>query len=302
MKRTNGYGSLLGAGALGGAAIVLGVATLSAISGDTVSTEAPVVPATGVASAEISTGPTVGALTALPIEGSASVQWEDVQLATELAPFEEDRVWTGARYQLPGEQVVFQTVEAPPQRELEPPPAFEVLGTATSGGSGLAVIRIGAGTPMLVATGQRIEGYEVASIDGGRVTMRNAERSLSLNVASASPTGPAVERNTRQGQTRNQGNGGNRGNANAARPAGTAPARTVRVSGSAANAAELARTLPPGTTIEMNGNEVVVSGANGQQLIRMERPAGVAPAEGQAQFRWEAAGIQMQGQPPQRGR
>ncbi len=293
MKRSQGYGSLLGAGALGGAAIVLGVATLSAISGDTTGREAPGPSTAGTVPSEISADPSMRTLETLPVERSAPVQWEDVQLATELAPFEEDRFWTGERYRLPGEQVVFQPVEGPPQRELEPPPAFEVLGTATSGGSGLAVIRVGNGTPMLVATGQRIEGYEVASIDGGRVTMRNADRALSLSVASASPTGPVVERNTR-GQNRNQGNARNR----------DANSRTTPAQPTAPTAAVLERlgqTMGPGTRIQMNGNEVSITGPNGQ-LLRIERPVGAAPAEGQAQFRWEAAGIEMQPQAAPRGR
>src|SRR5690606_11776133 len=134
-------------------------------------------------------------------------------------------VWTGERYLLPGERVASQPVEAQPERELEPPPAFEVLGTASSGASGLAIIRVGNGTPQLVALGQRVEGYEVASIEGERVTMRNTERSLSLSVASASPTGPVNERNDRRGPTRNRDN--DRGNANDPRAVRNTGARAI---------------------------------------------------------------------------
>src|SRR5690606_25158069 len=141
-----------------GAAIVLGAAALSAISGDTVrnDTSAGMASETaGAAEANLEADPGAREFGAVVTN---AVQWEDVQLATDLAPFEDDRVWSGERYRLPGEAVATPQIEAAPTPELPPPPAFQVLGTAAATGGGLAVLRVGDGTPQLVTPGQRVEG------------------------------------------------------------------------------------------------------------------------------------------------
>lgn len=289
MKRSNGYGMMVGAGAFGGAAIALGIATFSAISGGSATAD---VPATGVADA----APRAAAdgsfdLLASPARPGATqaVQWEDLELATELAPFEENRVWTGERYRLPGENVVVQVEALQPQREVEPAPAFEVLGTAASAGSGLAVIRVGTGTPQLVSLGQRVEGYEVAAIDNGRVTLRNADRSLSLSVASAAPTGtPQAARNARPGQiARPQGNANARGNANGAArqgaapagPAGAAQANPAARGPAIQQLEQLGQMFGPGAQVQVNGNQVTITGPNGQQRMIFGAPGAGAPTE-----------------------
>lgn len=293
MKRSNGFGRLIAAGALGGAAIALGFATFTAMSGDTATVDSPAVPVTEAPTPDASER-SFDLLASPAPAASQPVQWEDVQLATELAPFEESRVWSGERYQLPGERVVVQTEPQQPQREPEPPPAFEVLGTAASGGTGLAVIRVGNGTPQLVSLGQRVEGYEVASIESGRVMMRNSDRSLSLSVASAAPNGPQSERNARQGPARPQGNNNNtnnnRGNANplAGRAQGARPAGQAG-GGTAANPAareqmvrqiqQLGQMMGAGAQVQVNGNQVIVSGPNGQQRMNFAIPGAPAPTE-----------------------
>lgn len=271
MKRANGSGTLLGAAALGGAAIVLGVVTLGAVRGGTASREAQVATPTDAPAEERPVNRTASSTrTAVP----EAVQWEEVQLATELAPFEEARIWTGERYRLPGDAVVVTAVEANPQGELAPPPAFEVLGTAASDGGGLAIIRVGTGTPRLAELGQRIEGYEVTSIEGGRVTMKNSDRSINLSVASASTTGSRAEENDREGQARNQGNPANREAGNAARRMGVAASNLMRL----VEQGQLSDVFGPGTRVNVNGSEVRVTGQNGESLLLDSRTLEGPPA------------------------
>ncbi len=112
------------------------------------------------------------------------------------APFDPARTPPAERYRMPGEQLSF--VDMPVvQREPEPAPAFQLLGTAASADGGVAIIRLESGTPQFVSAGQTVNGYRVASIDAGRVLMTNGERTISLAVASASPTPQRPQQNGR---------------------------------------------------------------------------------------------------------
>jgi hypothetical protein len=178
MKPARNAGMLLGTVAVGAATVLLGVALTRALVSSPVE-DAPVVPAAGEPLAAEPTRPEV-----VP---TPLVTAEHVQLAAEMAPFEPDRQGDGQRYRLPGERIEVVR-ERPPEREPEPAPDFEVLGTAASATGGVVVIRVEDGTPQLLTLGDQLEGYRVSSIESGRVAMTNEDRTLSLLVPSPSPT------------------------------------------------------------------------------------------------------------------
>jgi hypothetical protein len=209
----------------------------------------------------------------------------ELEHAAELAPFDPEREAPGGRYQLPGERV--EVVVAPPPREeerREPPPApeFQVLGTATGSDGALAVIRLENGTPRFLSVGQEMEGYRLTAVDRGRVTMSNAERTVQLSIASASPTGPATRGRQGQAQARQgQGNITGRvgGAAQGGRAGGAAPARATPAQTQAqAVQAELMiqqlqqRMQAAGAQgqiqVQTDGNRVIVTTPNGQRVIQ----------------------------------
>ncbi|MEX1258848.1 MAG: hypothetical protein WEG36_14635 [Gemmatimonadota bacterium] len=207
MRRQAGVGAWIGGGALIVGVLVFGVALGRAMA----SGPAPAEPAV---SPPASDGPTEGYAAANPegawraSEGAMAdvgrasnssrepVSPEVLRLAVERAPFDEDREPPSRRYVLPGtEQPVFEM----PRIELPPPPEFSLLGAVATERGGWAVIRVGDETPRMVATGDMIEGYTVASIEGDAAVMAGMGRTLQvqLNEPSATVAAPQRGRNNR---------------------------------------------------------------------------------------------------------
>jgi hypothetical protein len=115
----------------------------------------------------------------------APVSPEVLRLAVERAPFEEDREPPSRRYVIPGtEQPVFEM----PRIELPPPPEFSLLGAVSTGQGGWAVIRVGDETPRMVAAGDVVEGYTVASIEPDAAVMAGMGRTLEVQLNEPSAT------------------------------------------------------------------------------------------------------------------
>lgn len=115
---------------------------------------------------------------------------EVLRLAVERAPFEPDRQAPAQRYRMPGDRV--EATPSPPP-ELPPAPDLRLLATVAGPDGGVAVLRVGDGTPRVVALGEQFVGYQVASIGSGEAMMSGQGRQLNLMVAGPAPAGPAVE-------------------------------------------------------------------------------------------------------------
>jgi hypothetical protein len=191
-----------------------------------------------------------------------------------LAPFDPEREPPTGRYSLPGEEIAVEEIEEEPRRELPPPPAFQVLGTGAATEGAIAVIRIENGTPRILRVGDDFNGYRVASIDRGRVTMASPERSLSLMVSQASPTGPQPVQEGRRQQGRqgnNNGNNNNGNNAEARRALEAAAARLQAGGMTPAARQELMRRVQElqmsgGPVNFVAGDRVITTGPGGQQV------------------------------------
>lgn len=115
---------------------------------------------------------------------------EVLRLAVERAPFEPDRQAPAQRYRMPGDRI--EDAPSPPP-ELPPAPDFRLLATVAGPDGGVAVLRVGDGTPRVLALGEQFVGYQVASIGSGEAMMSGQGRQLNLRVAGPAPAGAAVE-------------------------------------------------------------------------------------------------------------
>ena len=177
MVRINQTGTMVGAVALAAAGIVFGAAVTRATIW---------APGGNVADAAEPTA-TEGAAEAQPAPGGA-IAGEVIQLAAERAPFEPDRRPPRERYLLPDERVVDEPREEP-DREPPPVPPFRVLGTIGGPDGGVVVIEAEGDSPKVYATGDRLLGYQVKSVQGDAVVVSTQGWDMTLAVESAESSG-----------------------------------------------------------------------------------------------------------------
>ena len=277
MRRQAGVGTWIGGGALIVGVLVFGVALGRAMASGPAPAEPVVVP-------PAADGPTEGYAAADP-EGAwsgnegamtdvgrasnstrAPVSPEVLRLAVDRAPFEEDREPPSRRYVLPGtEQPVFEM----PRIELPPPPAFSLLGAVATERGGWAVIRVGDETPRMVATGDMIEGYTVASIEGDAAVMAGMGRTLQVQLNEPSATVAAP-------QPRGRNNRNNQDDEDDARAAAAreAQARLQQLGGALggnlpAAALQMMERLQAGggiANVEVRDGQIFIRGQGGEQV------------------------------------
>lgn len=126
---------------------------------------------------------------------------EELMLTADQDPFSPDRQRPEQRYSLrsePPPQPVERVERRPEPAPPPDPPPFQVLGTITgAGGSGgVAVIRAGNASPRVVAVGDSIQDFTLASVqaDGATVTGNGGQFALSLVEASPDPAPPQRDR------------------------------------------------------------------------------------------------------------
>ena len=265
MRQVNNTATVVAGGAVAVALVVFGIVVTRALAG---SAGEP---------AQI-TAPGATLEVAEPVTARANrprVGREELQVAADFAPFDPTRTPPETRYQLPGDRVepVIEVPEAPARPET-PPPAFQVLGTVADANGGIAVIRIGDGTPQLATMGQQIQGYRVAGISAARVQMEGDGRTLNLAVANAAPSAARATNNSRQQSTRGgqaaRAAGGNaQGNAqgNAGRATGNATATNATAQAMRARLEAAAAALGGQARVTQGPNgQMIVTGANGRQI------------------------------------
>lgn len=255
MRQVNSTATVAAGAAVAIAVVVFGIVVTRAIAGTSGEPSGSTLPAATLQVAD-------------PVTARANqprVGREELQVAADFAPFDPTRTPPETRYQLPGDRVepVVIEPEAPPRPET-PPPAFQVLGTVADANGGIAVIRIGDGTPQLATMGQQIQGYRVAGISAARVQMEGDGRTLNLAVATATPTAARATNGRQQaarggqaarpgGANAQQGNAA-RGGTNAATTNANVQAATTRARLEAAAAA-------------LGGQARITQGANGQMIV-----------------------------------
>jgi hypothetical protein len=121
----------------------------------------------------------------VPSEGVLPI--ESLALAVDNDPFMPDRR-RATPYRLPGE-----TVESRPVVERRPeaePPPFRVIGTASTGDTGIALVELlESGAPEVVRIGGSLLGYRLQSVSTESATLVRAEQTLTLAVQSGSGGG-----------------------------------------------------------------------------------------------------------------
>src|SRR5687768_2178537 len=176
MSSTRNGGMLLGASALGGAAIIFGMVLTRAL------VSAPAAEGTSAPTADEMASAFVAAAEQDNSPRAPLITLEQVQLAAQSAPFDPDRRPSDERYQLPGEEIEIEAPPPAPEHEPEPAPDFELIGTAAGPNGGVVVIRLENGTPQLLTVGDQLGGYRVASIGDGQAQMAGRERTANLIV------------------------------------------------------------------------------------------------------------------------
>lgn len=171
-------GTTLGAMALAAAGIVFGAAVTSATIG---SAGAPA-DAAEPAPTQTPEGP---AAEAQQPAGGGAIANEVIRLAAERAPFEPDRRPPDGRYLLPDERRVEEPRREEPEREPPPMPPFRVLGTIGGPDGGVVVIEAEGDEPKVYATGDRLLGYQVKSVQGDAVVVSSEGWDMTLAVESA---------------------------------------------------------------------------------------------------------------------
>jgi len=236
--RRNGNGILIGGGALLVGVLTFGVVLGKTIGGGTSLDAAP----TG---REIAgqAQPRQGTSTDLT---SSALSPEVLVLAVDRAPFQEDRLRPSTPYRLPGAEP-----EPAPRSEVPPPPPapdFQLIGAVSGANGGWAIVRVGDGTPQMIAVGESMEGYVLDNVRGERAVMASADRSISLALAGPSP------------EVRVQGRGGNQGRG------GGAAANQGRAGGAAANQGGAAAVTIPTNVMELLQGQGINPAAILQQL------------------------------------
>ncbi len=215
MRKVHDAGVFLGAAALAGAVVLFATvfarAILSAPAAPLPAPTATPAPGSEAAIEETRTGEpaTVEREREAGSETprGSEIPDEVLRLAAERAPFAPDRRAPDDRYRMPGERVA--AAEPPPAPpELPPAPDFRVLGTVAGPDGGVAVIQVEGERPHVMAMGEELFGYRVASIGSGNVVLEGQGRSLNLGVAGPIPTG-ATETADARGQRGQQRGGQN---------------------------------------------------------------------------------------------
>jgi hypothetical protein len=289
MKRTSDVGILLGAAALAGA-MLLFVTVFAQAMLSSPSTAVPVpAPTATPAGPEAEPIRPAGERSARAEDPSSeALPVEALRLAVDRAPFAPDRRAPSDRYRMPGERVAVAEAPPPPP-ELPPAPDFRLLGTVTGADGGVAVVQIDGERPHVMAMGEELFGYRIASIGSGSVTMQGQGRDVNLAVAGPMPTGPAAS-DQRGGRGEQQQRGGD--------------ARGLQaqlMEAARERAIEMARQMQQRgggqVEVQMRDGQIVIQGPDGQTRT-MRLPTG---PDG-AQVRGGVIMQQRQQQrPPQRG-
>jgi hypothetical protein len=210
MRQAIHSGILAGALALAGGALVLGTTLAQAILQEPIARPVPspgldtMLPA-AVPAAEPATVPS-------PAEHPVSAEYPApartqtdrmVREAANRAPFDPQRRPPTQRYQLPGGREM--TAPAPP--EQPPVPPLRVLGTITMPGGGIAVIQAEGESPRVVAVGQMIGAYRLASVKEESVVV--SSRGWDISLALEEGKAAAAQSDERPGPGNRRGAMGN---------------------------------------------------------------------------------------------
>jgi hypothetical protein len=293
MRHMNGTAFLVGAGALGTGVLVLGVSLGLAISDGTgVWREIAPSQAARLEGSSPSTRPTgdlmdggeVGrqpetARHAEEPRGAADLTPEVLRLAVTSAPFEESRRPPNARYRLPEDE----PSPAPPPVERPEVPEFRLMGSVATPDGGWALIRVGDGTPQLVAAGESVAGYTLAAVQPNAALMSGVGQVVQVPLAQPSMTGTSSSDDNRRGNARR-----NRGDDEDDDSGQSAPSRIVLPSGlpngvvppmaeavlrqmqtDGGLAPIIQRLQSAGGNVRVQGQQVIMTGPGGEE-IRLE--------------------------------
>ena len=179
MRRAIDAGTMLGAVALAGGVLVLGVTLSRALRPE----PAPPFENQGAAATIAPAEPQRQVSRPTPSEPLSSRM---ILPAVNRAPFDPERQAPRQRYQLPGQQEEEMVAEEPPV-ELPPVPALRVLGTIAGAEGGIAVIQAEGESPQVVAVGEVIGGYRVASVEEKAVVVSLRDWQISLALEEGTP-------------------------------------------------------------------------------------------------------------------
>ena len=193
MRRAIDAGTMLGAVALAGGVLVLGVTLSRALRPE----PAPPPENQGAAATIALAEPQRQVSRPTPSEPLSSRM---ILPAVNRAPFDPERQAPRQRYQLPGQQEEEMVAEEPPV-ELPPVPALRVLGTIAGAEGGIAVIQAEGESPQVVAVGEVIGGYRVASVEEKAVVVSLRDWQISLALEEGTPaTAAQAGQNARRGR------------------------------------------------------------------------------------------------------
>lgn len=180
---------VVSAGALAAGALLCMVALARAI------TVEPVTPV-DTEPAGFAAGPEIGEPQVARVPSAGILPLESLALAVDNDPFMPDRR-RASPYRLPGEAVAAEPrIERTPEPE---PPPFRVIGTASNGEAGIALVELlEAGTPEVVRIGGSLLGYRLQSVSTESATLVRSGQTLTLAVQAGSAAGVSSDAETRQ--------------------------------------------------------------------------------------------------------
>ena len=228
MKRTSDTKVMLGSVLAGGAVLLIGAMTATAMLRSPVDAEPATAadgPVTPAALAPAEGGRTAGSAagSALSAEGPAkegaltqaspAVSPQVLAMAAERAPFDPERQAPSGRYLFPEERV---TPAPPPEPEPPPTPPFRVVGAiaglpgASPGApGGIAVVQPEGQQPKMLKVGEVFMDYRISSVEGDVVVVSSRGWDLSLPVEQLQATRIASGSSARNSQRNGNNQAGN---------------------------------------------------------------------------------------------